>query len=452
MLSALLALILAVNTMPALVTTPPILADPIAFSRQSGVEINPFVFVKGTHAYEVLTGNTGLLSVFKSTAAGVTTASLDQANAPLIQSGTFVCYSNPSSSVITIAFAQSGTNNLGIVDFDTATDTYGTAHVSGTSGVFARGAGVFFRPSNSSYYHVYAAAGTGQLKYIKMTAGVFAAPVNITAAETGGQGQFYAAFDPTSNIALLFYLLSTATQKFNCVSLDASDTVGVPVTITSDGVEWVDATINSGTLSVVWVNQDGTKVNVSASAVSTTPAFPATNLKTVAAPVGLSYPSITLDWTGALTAFWCVGDRSFNPGVDEVDYSQLIAGVWTAPAQFYDAITNPPAGGLPYPSQFVHTLQVATISNGWVGVTAMETGFCTGFILVVPGIPTPPATPVVINPGPAGRKPVPLLPNQFDFCLHRESRLYCAIDVARLSCANIPECFSVDEREWGAAS
>lgn len=53
------------------------------------------------------------------------------------------------------------------------------------------------------------------------------------------------------------------------------------------------------------------------------------------------------------------------------------------------------------------------------------------------------------QPGDAGRKPVPIAPNQFDFCLHREFRQFQNIDYERLGCGKLPNCFRVDEREWG---
>ncbi len=58
---------------------------------------------------------------------------------------------------------------------------------------------------------------------------------------------------------------------------------------------------------------------------------------------------------------------------------------------------------------------------------------------------------VIVPPGSGGRKPIVLTPNQFDFCLHREYRLFCNIDYNAKGCARLPKCFTVDEREWGEA-
>jgi hypothetical protein len=66
------------------------------------------------------------------------------------------------------------------------------------------------------------------------------------------------------------------------------------------------------------------------------------------------------------------------------------------------------------------------------------------------GIPAPPNTPLTTPPGDGGRRnPPPLKPNQHDFCLHREYRLFCNIDYNAKGCARLPACFTVDERDWG---
>ncbi len=227
----------------------------------------------------------------------------------------------------------------------------------------------------------------GQLTYRTIDgAGTTSAAVSMTAAVSAGQGLFYTAFDESTGIAFFFYLVSTVGGHFNCITLSAADVVGTAVNITADGVEWVEAVISSGTLSVAWVNVDGSKVYASDATVAAAPVFSAAaTIDTLTPPEVATYISITFI-AGVLTVLWCVTDLSFNPGIDEIDYSQFIAAAWTAPAVFYDEITNPPSGGLIYPNQFVHTLQVLGIGGGWFAFTAMETaGACTGFILVAPG-------------------------------------------------------------------
>ena len=377
-----------------IVTLAPILADPADFSRQSGTEINPFIFLKGSLIYQVLVdSNTGGLAVFKATAAGVNSLALDAANAPTIRSGgALVCYSDPASTIISIAYRETASFNLAIVNFDTATDTYGTPIVStlNSGTAFAAGAGLFHRTSNGLYYIIYPVAG--QLSYRTIDGGgTTSAAVAMTPAVSAGQGMFYTKFDESTGIAFFFYLVSIAGGHFNCITLSAADVVGTLVNIDTDGVEWVEAVIQSGTLSVAWINNDGSKVKTSSATVATAPTFAAsTTLATLTPPEVATYISIT--FIGAtLTVLWCLTDLSFDPGVDEIDYSQFIASAWTAPAVFYDELTNPPAGGLAYPNQFVHTLQVlGTAGGGWFAFTAMETeAACTGFILVAPGAAPP---------------------------------------------------------------
>ncbi len=376
-----------------IVTLPPILADPADFSRQAGTEINPFIFLKGSLVYQALfDSNTGTVAFFKSTAAGVNSLALDPTNAPTVTSGaSMICYSDPASAIITVAY---NAGFVHIVNFDTATDTYGTPIVSALNAhaAFAAGIGMFHRSSNGLYYVIYSAGG--QLSYVTINSGgTTSAPVTMTPAVSAGQGVFYTKFDETTGIAFIFYLVSIAGGHFNCITISAADVVGTLVNITTDGVEWAEAVISSGTLNVAWVNNDGSKVYASSATVATAPTFSAAaTLATITPPAVATYISINFI-AGVLTALWCLTDLSFNPGVDEIDYSQFVTGSWTSPAVFYDEITNPPAGGLAYPDQFVHTLQVIGISNGWFAFTAMETeGACTGFILVAPGEAPPQPT------------------------------------------------------------
>ncbi len=373
-----------------IITLAPILADPIDNSRQAGTEINPFIFLKGSLVYQVLSdSNSGFMAVFKSTAAGVNSAALDSANAPALTANSIICYSDPASSVIHIGYRAAVF--FSIVTFDTATDTYSAPITSTVGGaiVFRRGIGLFYRSGSALHYVVYPDDSSGFLSYRTIDgAGTTSAAVHIITAATNTQGLFYTAFDESSGIALLFYLQSLASQRLNCITLSAADAIGAAVNITSDGAEWAEAVISSGTLNVAWVNGAGSKVYASSATVATAPTFSAAaTIATITPPAAATYISIT-SIAGMLTVLWCLTDLSFNPGIDEIDYSQFIAAAWTAPAVFYDAITNPPAGGLPYPNQFLHTLQVLeTAGGGWFAFTAMETsGACTGFILVAPGV------------------------------------------------------------------
>lgn len=376
----------------ALVSATPTLIDAVDFSRQSATEINPFLFVKGGYIYEVLLGNGATtVNIFKSAANGTTSAVLDSANAPVVSNSSFVCYSAPASSVITIAYKFGFF--VAIVDFDTATDTYGMPSVSAINQAFTNGTGVFYRESNSTYYVF--RANSLSLDYITMTAGVWSAPVAMTAAQTGaGQALFYTAYDPASGIATLFYLIG---GNLTAITLSAADVVGTPVTIGARP-QWVDAVIRAGVLYFVWVDDTGQIVYYSTGTVAASPTFaaPAT-LESVGGSVALSYPAIAFDGSGVLTAFWVNIDNSSPPGVDEIDYSQLVAAVWTAPDVFYDAVANPPPDDVGYPGQFIHTQQVIWL-GGWFVMVAMEDTFshCVGYAALAPDSSPVPAT--VVSP------------------------------------------------------
>lgn len=382
----------------AVVTLAPILSDPVDQSRQSAIEINPFVFPKGNFVYEILVdSNTNKIKVQQSNYDGTGTTELDSANAPSLASSSLICYSDPSSAIIHIAYQTTGTNKVAIITINTTTKLYSSIITSTFTGTtaFGHGIGLFYRPGSGLYYVSYADAST--LNYITIDgAGVTSAPVIGPTTESVGQGLFYTKFDETSGIAFWFHLQSTGTQRFNCTTLSALDVIGTPVNITTDGIEWAEAVISGTRLDVAWINQNSTKVNTTGCTIATAPVFDAVaNLNTVVAPTAVTYISITYDWLNQLSVFWCYTNLSAPPGVDEIHFSQFISAAWTAPAVFYDAVANPPSGALPYPGNFVHTLQVVkTIHNSWFAVTAMETGTCAGFILVAPGIaPNPPPTP-----------------------------------------------------------
>lgn len=145
-----------------------------------------------------------------------------------------------------------------------------------------------------------------------------------------------------------------------------------------------------------------------------------------------------------------------NTGFDSwLYYFTLNGATWSAPRLYLDLTQTPPPLAEPMTGYFLEGLSF-TISPstqlGFAMIVPIDVLDPSGNELETPFYLLNPAVPVQINPGPGGYKPVALRPNQFDFCIHRENRLYCSIDVARLTCGNIPECFSVDEREWGAAS
>lgn len=111
-------------------------------------------------------------------------------------------------------------------------------------------------------------------------------------------------------------------------------------------------------------------------------------------------------------------------------YALLSGPAWMS----IDAATGVVSGIPTTPGTFTYVIQV-TDNLGNVASTAPG---CT--VTVGPASSSPPA----------GSTPKPILkPNKFDFCLHREYRLFCNIDYQRLGCAKLPHCFTVDEREWG---
>jgi hypothetical protein len=130
---------------------------------------------------------------------------------------------------------------------------------------------------------------------------------------------------------------------------------------------------------------------------------------------------------------------------DGVGHMSIQGGMIFIPRDDYADLDN---------SVWVGTLPVTALVKELLPVPSGEGGkspscaymmYPNGYSLT----PAPSPVPPLINPGPAGRKPIVLPPNKFDYCLHREYRLFCNIDYAAKGCARPPKCFTVDEREWG---
>jgi hypothetical protein len=78
---------------------------------------------------------------------------------------------------------------------------------------------------------------------------------------------------------------------------------------------------------------------------------------------------LVVDNSGNLNLFW---NTNNSPTVISVFKSTRIAGVWSAPALFYDAVANP-VPGVPAASQFIFSLSAAQLASGAFGiVTALS--------------------------------------------------------------------------------
>lgn len=149
---------------------------------------------------------------------------------------------------------------------------------------------------------------------------------------------------------------------------------------------------------------------------------------------------------GVLMMLWGGATAFFAPGIPNAgsgywSFSLDNGATWTVADEF-----------LPYSAPFVVSgFSPADDAGSAVAYLANVQGafgnFTTQHYYFTLGVTRTP----VVNSGDGGRKPTVLAPNQFDFCLHREYRLFCNIDYGLKGCARLPKCFTVDEREWGEA-
>jgi len=100
-------------------------------------------------------------------------------------------------------------------------------------------------------------------------------------------------------------------------------------------------------------------------ATSTTPAWTFEQVDTTLPNTDIDQNEyLVVDQSGNLNLFWNTNNA---PTVISLFQSARIAGTWSAPALFYDAVANP-VPGVPAASQFMFSLSAAQLASGAFGV------------------------------------------------------------------------------------
>ncbi len=373
----------------------PVCGDPIQVSddaqfRPSASEINPYYFSVGTDLYQVLVASQGeaKLGVFKRAKTSISGAwaEQDSASSPnnTAQSGFYNVVKNGTK--LAILYLLDDLVSLKIVEFDTATDTYGAPTAALTIPTSAGSFCFFLRGST------YTVIGAGTDTYAVTNTGgtwssittLFGAPA---AALYGGAlsvfGNFYfiyvqvsahlelASLSPslgfthihtiTNNLEIFFNPAARPTLVFS-----ASDTLQIGYINTFGGEGFVVTTVTN---------------------VHTSPGFTNTS-PTGATSIDehLSYATVVLGVGGALTAFYVRRNIVSMPVVNQVERSSFSAGTWSTPVVYYDAVADPPAGGTSDTSQVIRALQPIQFGSGWSLALTMNTfvdpdTFQTGFYI-----------------------------------------------------------------------
>jgi hypothetical protein len=149
--------------------------------------------------------------------------------------------------------------------------------------------------------------------------------------------------------------------------------VGAPSGVISAPVLW-NGQIAFGYFSTVSPNPVG--VWIGNPATSITPVWTFEQVDTTLPNTDIDQDEyLVVDSSGNLNLFW---NTNNSPTVISVFRSTRIAGVWSAPALFYDAVANP-VPGVPAASQFMFSLSAAQLASGAFGiVTALVQDAGTG--------------------------------------------------------------------------
>lgn len=461
--------------MPALITLPPVLIDSTHYSRGENASQRAAliwgVFESAGDVYLLLLGQDDacppytdpeVMAMWKTSNEGVSWAVAGTAPDNGGQNNMTSFFRADKTGPISVLYQYGSGDRGAISDFTASTDTWGapTADLQITFGVASLGSpfsadGYWFCKNGSDYWFFYMnsarAVGDG-LYYRRYTGAAWGAETlieGITNTQTALHGGF---LDEATNDMHLIYSTGTGGSTFH---RSVSNT-GVVSSATDLGVG--GTVIGFPSEIVVWgtdffFGYTDLVSNVFKVAVSpiAAPALTISSLDTLTVDQSVLDATAFLDNSGSATVSYVLFDSSASSLYRSIYMYRNNGGGWGAQEQVYDGALNQPSiPGFAY-TVGAHSLSGIQLSSGnWLFGTAFDFDDgscfpCAGFALIT----EPDADEPTPTPGPSGRKPVPQPPNQFDFCLHREFRLYQQIDYELLGCGRLPSCFRVDEREWG---
>ncbi len=364
--------------------------------RDSASEINPDLFTVGSNLYRVLVASQGeaKIGVFKRAVSDVNGAWVekDSANSPdnTTQSGYFNAVLNGTK--VAILYLKSDTVSLKIVEFETATDTYGSPTAAltisasaGTFCFFLRGA--VYTVIGSGGANTYAVTNTGGT-WSSIT-NLFGAPITILyGGVLNAFGKYFFIYNQVSfhlefaslDASLVYTHLHTFTN--NLRSITETNSI-VSLSTTSLAVGFISTAPGGIAFGVTIVG-----------GLDTTPGYantPGVYAQGVTETIG--YPTLALGLGGTLNAFYVRKDVTTTPVVNEIDRSVYSGSAFFPVAALYDAVAFPPAGGVSDTSQVIRAIQPVAFGSGWELALTLNTfvdpdTFQTGFFLDLGGTGT----------------------------------------------------------------
>lgn len=377
--------------MPTITATPVQVSNTPPYRQGGGTnfgEHNPFYLQVGSNLYQVLaqtqTAANPRIGVFKRAVSDIGGAwvdqseGLDSANSPDIGSQTGILHVFDDTALtgkICILYLLTGFTDLKIVEFDTATDTWGTPTASVTVQNFSQRWG-FTRRSDGTY--VVLGNRTGHLYYILNSGGTWGSITDTSLAvnssiEQGGlldsSDRSWVVVNETIGNDLTLHSFDSSNVLSSGVTVDTGVTLsgaGHPTLILED----------SDTIAVGYIF--GSDVRAGHLTPLSAPVLTATDTVFSAGATNEvpSYANVVLGITNILNCFFVIIDRTTTPTKNEIRQS-VFDGVssWSAPTVYYDEIANPVVNDLPPGDirQFIHTLQTIELPQGWSAAFACET-------------------------------------------------------------------------------
>jgi len=390
----------------AVVTDPPILINN-ATDRGTAPFSGPFEIGSALYLVSNETTPTPGIHVWKSLDSGATWTLQDSANQPTTDGDSYDVTLIGTVFFIAVQNIVINPNeNLQMITFDTATDTYGALVDSGRT--VALGANVRMAAlSDLSLVIVYQKPDTS-IKFTTFAAGVFGAEVAFAAAAS--QAPRAIVID-LSDVAHVFWSKTvTGTTTLNHTTITAgvvsapqavhANTNSVFVTSKSPAVIWGDKLVFPSRTDIAATAAAGVWIGTPIAA----PVWSFELVDDIDWP-GLGFPGesdvlpfVFLGGDGLLYVFWTALDYDDIANIIDREYYKTNDGSgWSDPILFYDAVTDPQTADPVAPEdQFIHVTNFTLLSdNTTIGAfIALETPtFCAPFYL----IPTPCDPVVTVN-------------------------------------------------------
>lgn len=395
--------------------------------------------------------------ILKSSDGGVTWIS----KATLTGVGSFYTASFYDLASRTIYFLN-GTAALGfqIQQYNCATDSLGVA-TANTGAMLTSGGRISISYAGGNLF-MFFSKSVQNIYYKMYSSGAWSADILVSNEGANNPAPLSTYVDSSNVTYLLFNSVGLLSGDVKIALVDSAGVVGTVTTIETITGANAFGTPNDGKLLA--------QGNALFAAYSTAVSAPHVAIGTpIGAPVWTvtvpdatfnpstdidNYVDLAIDGNGRINFFWII---TVQPGAlytsQVVNLSTYSGTAWGATTLFYDYVNNPPSASLNPAAPASYAMQrvrAQWVNGAWSGATNLF--LVSGSFGTVPtafALPAPAAAVPLTNPGQGARKPIALPVNGFDFCLHREYRLYCSINVAMLTCGSIPACFSVDERDWG---